>query len=389
MGLEEYKNLVHRCFRCGYCKLTYDYSYLGFNCPMYSTRRLESYSPGGLIWLIYASLVKKEIECSEHLTDILYSCTACGNCVEQCRFGFSGELVNIIRAAREEVIERSTVPATVSRFLTNVRTYGNPYKNLGEERGNWAEGTGIRLYEKGDEFLYYVGCVGSYDVISKRAAKALAEVLLECGLSFGILGNRENCDGNEVAMLGEKDLFEFLRERNIDMFKNLGVKKIVTLSPHSYNAMKNSYSTEFEVFHYTQLLRDLIRDGGLKLSKAVRAKVTYHDPCFLGRYNQEYEAPREVLKSIPGVELVEMERNRENAFCCGGGGGNFYTDTLGGARDRPSIVRIKEAYDTGASILAVACPICMMMLEDAVKTEGLAEKLVVRDISELVKGSLY
>ena len=388
MGLEEYKDLVHRCFRCGYCKLTYDYSYLGFNCPMYSTRRLESYSPGGLIWLIYASLVKKEIKCSEHLTDILYSCTACGNCVEQCRFSFSGELVNIIRAARAEVVDQGAVPAMVNRFLTNVRTYGNPYKSLREERDNWAEGTGVRAYEKGDEFLYYVGCVGSYDAISKRAAKALAEVLLECGLSFGILGNKENCDGNEVAMLGEKDLFEFLKERNIDMFRNLGVKKIVTLSPHSYNAMKNSYSTEFEVFHYTQLLRDLIRDGGLKLSKAVRAKVTYHDSCFLGRYNQEYEAPREVLKSIPGVELVEMERNRENAFCCGGGGGNFYTDTLGGARDRPSIVRIREAYDTGASILAVACPTCMMMLEDAVKAEGLAEKLVVRDVSEIVKGSL-
>jgi len=388
MGLEEYEDVIHRCFRCGYCKFTYDFSYLGFNCPLYSTHRLESYSPGGLMWLIHASLVKREIVWSDHLTDILYSCTMCRNCVEQCRFSFNEQLLNIFKAAKETVIEKGTVPVMVNQFLTNVYNYGNPYKNLREERGNWAEGTGIKLYEEGDEFLYYVGCVGSYDNCSKRAAKALGEVLLESGVSFGILGNQEICDGNEVSMLGEKELFELLRRQNIQMFEDLRVRRIVTLSPHSYNAMRNQYSGGFEVLHYTQLLRDLIESGQLRVSRGFSAKVTYHDPCLLGRYNREYEAPREILNSIPVIELVEMERNRGNASCCAGGGGNFYTDVLGGGKDRPSIIRVNEAYATGAAILAVACPICMEMLENAVKTEGLEEKIAVKDISEIVKESL-
>ena len=388
MALEDYQNIIHRCFRCGYCKLTYDCSYLGFNCPVYNKYRFESYSPGGMMWLIYASSMKKEIAWTDYLSNILYSCTMCRNCVEQCRFKFSQDLVNILQAAREEAVDRHIVPPPVGRFLTNVYRYGNPYKEPREERGNWAQGTKIKQYEKGDEFLYYVGCVGSYDTTSQKAAKALGDVLLQSGLSFGILGSEENCDGNEVDMLGEKGLFEKLREDNTRTFKDLGVKKIVTLSPHSYNAMKNNYSNEFEVFHYTQVLRDLIKAGKLDVSKGFKAKVTYHDPCFLGRYNSEYDTPREILTAIPGVELIEMERNRENAFCCGGGGGNFYTDILGGGKDSPSRIRVREAHNTGANILAVACPICMLMLEDAVKTEGLEEELAVKDISEIVKESL-
>lgn len=340
------------------------------------------------MWLIYASLVRKEIAWSDHLSRILYACTMCNNCVEQCRFKFSDDVVNIFKAAREEVVDTGLVPPMVGRFLTNVYTYGNPFRELRENRGDWAQGSGIKQYEKGDEFLYYVGCVGSYDTTSKKAAMALGDVLLRSGLSFGILGNEESCDGNEVDLLGEKGLFEFLREENVRTFKELGVKKIVTLSPHSYNAMKNNYLNEFDVFHYTQLLRDVIKRGKLDLSEGSNRKVTYHDPCFLGRYNSEYDAPREILDAIPGIKLVEMDRNRENAFCCGGGGGNFYTDILGGGKDSPSRTRVREAYDTGVNILAVACPICMMMLSDAVKAEGLEEELVVKDISEIVKESL-
>ena len=213
----------------------------------------------------------------------------------------------------------------------------------------------------------------------------MGDVLTKAGLSFGILGDEEECDGNEVNMLGEAGLFDMLVEKNVGKFKDLGVKKIVTLSPHAYNAFKNDYPKDFEVFHYTQLLRDLIKDGRLDVSDGFDAKITYHDPCFLGRHNDEYDAPREVLNSIPGVELIEMERNRENAFCCGGGGGNFYTDFLGGGEDSPARIRVREAYDTGAEILAVACPVCLTMLYDAVKVEGLEEKLKVKDVSEIVR----
>jgi len=166
------------------------------------------------------------------------------------------------------------------------------------------------------------------------------------------------------------------------------VKKIVTLSPHSYNAFKNHYADEFEVFHYTQLLRDLIESGTLDVSKGFEAPVTYHDPCFLGRHNGEYDAPREILKAIPGINLVEMERNRNNAFCCGGGSGNFYTGISAKGKDQASNARVREAYETSATVLAVACPICMLMLEDALKTEQLEEQIQVKDISEIVLASL-
>jgi Fe-S oxidoreductase len=380
-----YKDIVHRCFRCGFCKLTYDYSPIGYNCPRYHKYRLETYAPGGMIWLINASLVKKELKWSDHASEMLYACAMCANCVEQCRFEFSDDLVNIFQAAKEEVVNSGQhVPPMVGKFLENVHLYGNPFRELRETRGEWAEGLGIKRYEKGDEFLYYVGCVGSYDSCSQQAARALAKVLSKAGVSFGILGEKEDCDGNEVLMLGEQTLFEHQRDKNIQTFKELGVNKIVTLSPHSYNALKNNYPDEFEVFHYTQLLPDLVDKGQLDVSKDFKAKVTFQDPCYLGRHNNEYDAPRQLLEVIPGVEFIEMERNKKNSFCCGGGGGNFYTDVLGGGEDSPARTRVREAHTTGADILAVACPICRMMLEDAVKGEELEEQLAVRDISEIL-----
>jgi len=176
-------------------------------------------------------------------------------------------------------------------------------------------------------------------------------------------------------------------EKNLSLFDKLSVKKVITLSPHSYNALRNYYPNKFEVFHYTQILWDLISGSRLNLSAKLSAKVTYHDPCFLGRHNSEYEAPRQVLKAIPGVKLIEMERNRENSFCCGGGSGNFYTDFFGGGENSPARIRVREAVETGANILATACPVCAIMLNEAVKGEGLEEKLIVKDISELVKSN--
>lgn len=228
-------------------------------------------------------------------------------------------------------------------------------------------------------------------VEDKKIAQALGEVLLCSSLSFGILGSKENCDGNEVNLLGEKGLFELLALKNIEKFKELGVRKIVTLSPHAYNAMKNDYPQyggNFEVKHYAQLLRDIIRSGEIDVSRGFNARITYHDSCFLGRHNEEYDAPREVLQSIPGIELVEMERSRENSFCCGGGQGNFYLDLLHGGENSPGRIRIREAYETGVEILAVTCPSCMTMFDDAVKTEGLDEKLTVKDVSEIVREAI-
>lgn len=382
-----YKALVHRCFRCGFCKLTYDYSAVGFNCPIYHRFRLETYSPGGLNWLIRAALVTGTIKWTEHLSQILYSCTMCGNCVEACRFDFRKDLLNMFRQAREDVVDRQLgLPGKVGQFLENVYLYGNAFREARETRGAWAQGLPLTHFRKGDEYLYYVGCVGSYDSRSRGAARALGSLLLKAGVSFGILGEEEECDGNEVRLLGEQGLFERQRDRNVERFRELGVKKIVTLSPHSYNTIKNDYQADFQVLHYTQLLRDLLRSGAVPVPRDLRARVTYHDPCFLGRHNGEYDAPREMLRSIPGIEMVEMERTRNTAFCCGGGGANFYTGISARGKEQASNARIREAADAGAGVLAVACPVCLMMLEDAVKSEGLDDRLVVRDIAELLDG---
>jgi Fe-S oxidoreductase len=312
----------------------------------------------------------------------------CAACVEQCPVAYKDYIVEIFRALRQEFVERSLVPPQVRDFLENVYKHGNPWKEPMKKRGEWAKGTGIGQYEPGDEFLYYIGCLGSYDTRANDVARSLGHLLLRCGLRFGILGSEEHCDGNEVNMLGEQGLFELLARENIQTFEKLRVKTIVTLSPHAYNVMKNEYPRyggTFEIKHSVQLLRDLVRKGRIDVSKGLEARVTYHDSCFLGRYNGEYDAPREILKSIPGIELVEMERNRENSFCCGGGGGNFYTGFLNGSENSPGRIRIREAHATGASILAVACPVCLVVFEDALKVEGLEDELQIMDISEIVE----
>lgn len=380
----KYADIIHRCFRCGYCKFPVNWMDVN-NCPAYARFRMETYSCGGRLWLSRAWL-SGEIGWTEHLAEILFACTACKNCEVKCPLSFNGDILNMIVAARGEMVERGKVPLAVKEFLENVERQGNPYGASRSKRGEWAEGTGIQQYD-GQEYLYYVGCAGSYDIRSRQAARALGQVLEKAGVSFGVLGSEENCDGNEVHNLGEETLFEMLVEGNIAQFKDLGIQKIITLSPHSYNAMKNDYprhNGHFDVFHYTQLVGELIRDGKLDLSRGFNAKVAYHDPCFLGRWNGEFEAPRAILKCIPGIKLIEMERSRDSALCCGGGGGNFYIDLLGGNESSPARHRIREASEVEVNVLAVACPKCLAMLEDAVKAEGLEDRLSVKDVSEIV-----
>ncbi|MDY6966244.1 MAG: (Fe-S)-binding protein [Halobacteriota archaeon] len=387
MSLDDYDDIVHRCFRCGYCKFSDDYSL--FNCPSYHKYRLETYSPGGRLWLIRAAR-DNEIDWTHHLSEIMYSCSACNNCVERCVMEIRDHLTDIMVEAKEHLIERSLVPPKIRDFLESVSKNGNPWGELRSRRDQWLSGTEIGHYDPGDEFLFYVGCLGSYDPRCQEAARALGEIFLKGAVSFGVLGGDENCDGNEVKMVGEAGLFQLLAKKNIQMFEELGVKKIVTLSPHSYNALKRyypDYGGRYEVLHYTELLLDLILGGKLEFSTAFDAKVTFHDPCFLGRWNKIYDQPRQILERIPGLKMVEMNRNRENSVCCGGGAANFYTDFLGG-EDSPGSVRIREAVDTGCEILAVACPGCMTMLEDALKVEGLDDKIAVKDISEIVREAL-
>jgi len=378
----KYDDIIHRCFRCGFCKLTSDFS--NYNCPVYRKFRFESYSPGGRMWLIRAWL-KGDIKNSEHFGEILYSCTACANCVEHCIFTFKENLLDIFVAARERMVEEGIIPPGVRDYLKNITISGNPYKAETSERGAWANGTEIPTYQN-QEYLFYVGDVGSYDERGIKIARAVGGLLVKAGVDIGILADRELCDGNEVLSLGESGLFQYLAEQNIALFKQLGIKKIITLDPHAYNAFKKYYPPlggEFDVYHYTQILAPLLASGKVTVN-GCDLKVTYHDPCYLGRHNQEYEAPRQILGAVPGLKLSEMERNRDNAFCCGGGGGNFFTDIIGSGPDSPARVRIREALDTGADVIATACPQCAKMLDDAIKAEDVESRIRVRDIAEIV-----
>ena len=389
MALANYKysDMIHRCFRCGYCKFPTDWEDVT-NCPAYARFRMESYSTGGRLWLIRA-WVNGDMDWSEHLARIVYSCAACKNCIEKCPLSFNEDIVNMVIAARNEMVDMGKLPAQVKDFLNNIQLHGNPYGIAARRRSEWMDGLDIPSYQ-GQDYLYYVGCEGSYDTRAQHSARALAKLLLEAGVSFGVLGNQEISDGNEVEMLGEEGLLEELARKNTLLFSGLGVKKIITLSPHSYNAFKNTYPRfggHFNAFHYTQIIDDLIRSGKLSVPGDVKSTVTFHDPCFLGRWNQEYDAPRNVIKSVKGLKLTEMGRNRKSSLCCGGGSGNFYTDFLGGSEESPARIRVREAFATGANTLAVACPNCLTMLEDAIKVEGLEEKLKIRDIAELLCGN--
>lgn len=381
----EYEEIVHRCFRCGYCKFTEDYQ--DINCPSYAKFGLDTYAAGGRMWLINAWL-KDEVKTSEHYAEILYSCITCGNCKEHCVFTFKDDLLNIFEAAKAELVSKGLIPPPVRDYFKAINMNGNPYKEPQDERGEWAEGTDIQTFSD-QEYLFYIGDVGSYDERGKKMARFVGTLLAEAGLSIGILGNDEGSDGNDVKALGEKWLFKQLAEDNISKFKKKGVKKIITLDPHAFNAFTQEYPElggNFKVWHYTQILATLMKEKKIPLSE-YKVKVTYHDPCYLGRHNAEFNAPREILKGIPGLELAEMNRNRENAFCCGGGGGNFFTDILGVGEESPGRIRVREALDTGAEILAVACPMCSKMLDDAVKAEEVEEKIKVQDVAEIVNGA--
>ncbi|MGD8983748.1 MAG: (Fe-S)-binding protein [Desulfobacteraceae bacterium] len=380
----EYAEILHRCFRCGYCKLPGSYEDL--NCPSYLKSRFETFSPGGRMWLLWAWL-NGDINTSQRLSQILFSCASCANCVEHCVFPkFKDDLLNAFISGREELVNEGIVPPKVRDYLKAMNVHGNPYKLPQADRGKWAEGLDLEPYE-GQEHLLFIGCVGAYDERGQKIARAVASLLKDWQVSFGILGSEEHCDGNEVKCLGERGLFGQMAQENIRAFQEASVKNIITLSPHAFHALKEEYPKlggDFQVYHYSQILGRLISKIDFKVKQRT-LRVTYHDPCYLGRHQKEYKAPRRVLRALRGVQFTEMGRAEANALCCGGGGGNFFTDVLGTGPDSPARVRVREALETGAEIIAVACPNCAKMLEDAVKAEFLEDNLAVMDLAELVQ----
>ena len=392
--LEAKRKSVLRCNRVGKCK-GWDPERIS-PCPItVASGGLSALSPKGLM-ISAREILSGNLEYSEELSETVFKCTACGNCTSLCAsvdFETGGPLTRpheVIAAMKADMTEAGVVPAAVKTYLRNVYEFGNAYAAPQEERDQHLKDLSVAAFDGTHDYLLYIGDVGSYDPRSRSVVRALVELLQTAGVSFGVLGKEEKCDGNEANFLGEKALFQHIAEEIIELYREKNVTRIITLSPHAFNAFKRDYPAfggGFETVHYTQFLASLIKDGKLKPTKPVDNVVTYHDPCFLGRHNKEYEAPRAILSSVSGLRFVEMPRNRENALCCGGGAANAFTDVLGGGRNRPSRNRMREAYDAGARVLAVACPQCMVMFEDAVKDEGLDANMRVLDITEILRES--
>lgn len=314
----------------------------------------------------------------------LWDCTTCSTCTLRCPRGLNP--TEFIVGLRAELVEEGRVPKTVIDALEGTYKHGNPWGRARQKRIEWKEDLEVKIIpEEGEtELLYFIGCAPSYDPRLQGVPRTLCRMLDAADVHFGILGTKESCCGNEIRRMGEEGLFEELRDENTENFRSSGAQAIVTTSPHCFNAFGNEYNLNgFQVFHYTQLLADLVKEGKITFPHELKRKVVYHDPCFLGKQNGVFDPPREILRAIPGIELIEFERSRERSLCCEGGGGRMWVEGTGEGT-RNSEIRVRDALAMGAEVIATACPFCLLTLEDGAKTTGLEEQVLIKDILELV-----
>ncbi len=331
--------------------------------------------------------------CPERLkpmADNIWLCTQCNSCTLFCP-----KLVGCANAILDDhslLVEAGDIPKTVKDVLESVYKYHNPMGTHQSKRMEWAKDLNVKTYPTtaDAEVLLFACCSNTYDARNQEAAKIMVKILSKLGVNFATLGAEEWCCGDHMLRMGEKGLFEELAVHNVEMFRKLNPKKIVTLSPHCYNTFKNDKpyaDAKLNVQHYTQFLAENIKQGRIKPAKPVKRKVAYHDPCFLGKRNEVYDAPRQILQAIPGLELVEMKRTKQSSFCCGGGAGRVWTEEAPSEK-RPCVNRVKEALDLGVDTVAVACPYCITTIEDAVKVLDVENRIVVKDVLELLQESL-
>ncbi len=321
--------------------------------------------------------------------EVIWECTTCRACQEVCPVSIE-QMVKIIDMRRNLVLEQAAIPETAEGALRSIEARGHPWRGTTATRTDWAEGLDIKiLAEDSDiDILFWVGCTSALEERSMKVTQAVAKLLKVAGIKFGILGVEESCCGEPARRLGNEYLFQLQAQKNIELLKSYNVKRIVTGCPHCYNTIKNEYPQfggEFEVFHHTEFIARLLREDGLRIIRGSSGVVTYHDACYLGRYNDIFEPPRQILINIPDITLVELERNRKQGFCCGGGGGRMWLEERIGRRINE--VRTEQVIETEAQIVATACPYCLQMFEDGIKAKGAEESLKVMDIAELVAES--
>ena len=355
---------LRKCYQCGTCTGT---------CPWSSITEFN-----------IRKLIRQGQFGFDGIEEFMWYCSTCNFCVSRCPRGV--EIIDVVRAVRRVYSEGGLLPESLRVFVGSLSSRGNPWSGDPDKRNEWYKGE-YPHFSEDTEYLYFTCCTVCYDPRNVQVARATAEILDRAGISWGLLGTDVNCCGESVNKVGDSALFERLKNNNKEIFESNKVKKIIVNSPHCYYTFKEEYGGEYEVIHTTELLANLIRDGKIVPKKDFgETKITYHDPCYLGRHSGIYDAPRDILRSLPGVEFVEMEKIREQSMCCGGGGGGLWTERSKG--ERLSDLRLEEALGTGATVLATACPYCISMLEDSVKTMNADEKIKVKDITELILDSL-
>ena len=325
----------------------------------------------------------------------LWDCTTCGACVEACPLHIE-HIPAIVDMRRYMTMTEGEMPSELQGTLQNLEVHSNPWGISNSQRADWAKGLDVTtMAEKSDvDYLFWVGCAGSFDDRYKKVSQSIASVMQNAGVSFSILGTEEKCNGDTARRSGNEYLADMQIQENIDTMKRYGVKKIVTGCPHCFNTIKNEYPDfgyKAEVIHHSELISDLVKSGKVKSTNSKKvaeevSKVTYHDSCYLGRHNDVYSAPREALSQATGGEVTEMQRTKDNGFCCGAGGARMWMEETVG--ERINVNRAGEAIGTGAKTIATACPFCMTMMNDGVKAHGKEDDVAVKDIAEIVASSI-
>jgi Fe-S oxidoreductase/nitrate reductase gamma subunit len=393
VGLEKAEDIPwHRrvmldsCTNCGRCEAV---------CPAFAADR--PLSPRKLVQDVDAFMLEQvthkgsrnAFEAGAVSDAELWACTSCNACVYECPVYINQ--LDFIADFRRSIVAANRLDDYKNRLLLNEATYSDPYGLPSSDRDAALDEIGGRRYEDGVQFeyVYWVGCASSFDARARAIAKSMVRIMEKAGVSYVMLGSKEKCTGDPIRRLGEEGRFQELALQNIEMLKGVGAKRIVTHCPHCFNTLKNEYpglGGEFEVIHHSDFVSKLLIEGKLRPSKSLNLKATLHDACFVARGNGIVEQPRKVLSSVPGVKLVEMKNSRERTFCCGAGGANYWYKV---DEKKPiSKLRLGQALETGADVLAVECPFCTVMLEDAVKAEGAEERMKVKDLSEIVAEAL-
>ena len=322
--------------------------------------------------------------------NVLWACTTCLACVAACPV-FIEHVPKIIDMRRHLVLNESRFPTELKATFRNLETNGNPWQLSASTRVDWAKDLGVKQMRdvKSAEYLFWVGCYGAFDERNRKVARAMVKILQAAQVDFAILGNEEQCTGEPARRIGHEYLFQTLAQSNIETLKQYKVQKILTACPHCFNTIRHEYPRfdgHFQVVHHTEFIHELIRTGRLRVSAEITQRIAYHDPCYLGRYNNIYDDPRALLRSLSRGPLVEMHQHRSRSFCCGGGGGRVWMEEHEGRR--VNHLRVEQAMEVQTEILASACPFCLTMFEDGVRGKGVEESIATKDVAELVVENL-